>query len=250
MKKKLLLIAGCSHAAGSEIDGMEDSEFNRHHCYGSLLASKLDYTPVNLAIAGNTNTGIARSILKWFEANYDPKKMQVFVLIAWTDSCRMEVPVDREVYLPGSSHVNWLDVTAKDFYRMTMGWEGDPDTPGEMEMTNKLQRFIVENERYMALNSLNSILQLQYFLNSKKVNYLMCNSMPVYEESSKHLGFYLSLVDSTKYYGLHHPKESFYTKYKDLGYTNPKARYWHHGEEPHQLFSHDLYTFIKDNKCL
>ena len=30
-KEKILLIAGCSHAAGSEIDGDEDSQYNRDH---------------------------------------------------------------------------------------------------------------------------------------------------------------------------------------------------------------------------
>jgi hypothetical protein len=248
--KKIMLIAGCSHAAGSEIDGTEDSEYNRHHCFGSVLANKLGYMPINLAIAGNTNSGIARSVLKWFEANYNPDEMEVFVLIAWTDSCRIEVPVNREVYLPGCGSVNWLDVTAKQFYRMTMGWEGDPNTPGEVEMTKKLQRFIVENERFMCLMSMNYVLQLQYFLNSKNVNYLMCNSMPLYEKPYSHLGFYISLVDHTKYYGVHHPSEAFFGKYKKLGYENPKAKYWHHDETPHELFAEDLFKFMEENKCL
>ena len=40
-KEKILLIAGCSHAAGSEIDGKEDSKYNREHSYGALVAKKL-----------------------------------------------------------------------------------------------------------------------------------------------------------------------------------------------------------------
>ena len=133
---------------------------------------------------------------------------------------------------------------------MTMGWDGDPNTPGEVEMTRNLQRFIVDNERYMVLNSMNYVLQLQYFLNSKNVKYVMCNSMPLYEKPYSHLGFYMSLVDATKYYGVHHPDEAFYGKYKKLGYTNPKAKYWHHDEIPHELFANDLLNFMEENQCL
>jgi hypothetical protein len=38
IKEKILLIAGCSHTAGSEIDGSEDSKHNRKHSYGNQLA--------------------------------------------------------------------------------------------------------------------------------------------------------------------------------------------------------------------
>lgn len=246
-----MLIAGCSHAAGSEIDGNEDSEYNRHNCFGSLLGNRLGYSPVNLAVAGNSNSGIARSILKWFEANYDPSKMEVIVLAAWTDSTRAEVPVDHNMNPPGSSHVNWLDVTLNRFYRLTFGWEGDPRTPGEVEMTKKFHRFIAENGKFMEILSLNYIMQIEYFLKSKNVKYIMCSSMPVYyDKNNEHLGFYLSLIDYTKYYGLHNATESFYLKYKDLGYTNPKAKYWHHAEEPHQIFAEELYNYIQENKCL
>ena len=39
--EKIMLIAGCSHAAGSEIDGTEDSVYNRQHSFGALLAVKM-----------------------------------------------------------------------------------------------------------------------------------------------------------------------------------------------------------------
>ena len=245
-----MLIAGCSHAAGSEIDGTPDSAHNRNHCFGSLLAVKLGYLPVNLAIAGNTNSGIARSILKWFEANYDSESMEVVVLIAWTDSTRLEIPVDREVYLHSSEHANWLDVTAKKFYRLTIGWEGDPWTPGEVDVTKKFHKFIAENEKFIEIISLNYVLQLQYFLNSKNVKYVMCNSMPLFNDMDEHLGFYMSLMDHTKYYGIYNPSMAFYPKFKELGYVNLNSKYWHHGDEAHYMFAEELYNHIEENKCL
>lgn len=248
--ERIMLIAGCSHAAGSEIDGTEDSEYNRHHCFGSVLANKLEYYPINLAIAGNSNSGIARSVLKWFEANYDPSKMEVFVSITWTDSSRFEAPVERPVNLPEPMCANWVDITARSFYRITMGYEGSSAIPGEIEMTKRIHKFVVENERFMEILSMNYVLQMQYFLNSKNVKYVMSNSMPMYYGNHEHLGFYMSLVDTTKYYGLHNTEEAFYLKYKNEGYSNPKAKYWHHDEVPHELFADELYNFIKKNKCL
>lgn len=248
MKEKILLIAGCSHAAGSEIDGSEDSEYNRHHCFGSVLANRLGYKPINLAIAGSTNSGIARSVLKWFEANYNPKKMEVKVLVAWSDSTRVEVPIEYQKILPDCSHSNWIDVTGQSFYGITMGYEGNRSVPGEVDLTKRVHRFIAENERLFEIISINYILQIQYFLQSKNVDYVMCSSMPVFYNHNKHLGYYLSLIDATKYYGIHNSDQAFYLRYKNEGYVNPKAKYWHHDEIPHGLYAEELYNFIQENK--
>lgn len=37
MKEKIMLVTGCSHAGGSEIDGTEDSAYNREHSFGNVL---------------------------------------------------------------------------------------------------------------------------------------------------------------------------------------------------------------------
>lgn len=247
MKEKIMLIAGCSHASGSEIDGTPDSAYNRQHSFGGLLAAKLGYKPVNIAIAGNSNSGMARNVLRWFEANYNPDTMEIFVLVAWSDSTRLEVPVDRVVDLPDSTQADWLDTTTKKFYRPVLGWDGDPDTPGEVEMTKSIHRFIAEHEMFVEIMSINYVLQLEYFLKSKNVNYVMCNTMPMFRERSTHLDFYLNLVDATKYYEVLDVSQSFFPKFRALGYVNPKAKYWHHGETPHAMFADELYNFIEAN---
>ena len=72
--------------------------------------------------------------------------------------------------------------------------------------------------------------------------------MPIFREHTKHLGYYLSLLDSTKYYGVYNADEAFYPKYKKEGYVNAKATYWHHDEVPHDLFAQELLGFIEENK--
>jgi hypothetical protein len=58
------------------------------------------------------------------------------------------------------------------------------------------------------------------------------------------LNYYIDLIDKKNYFGFY-DREGFYWKYRNLGFNNPKATYWHHGEEPHRLFANELYQFLK-----
>lgn len=244
MKQKIMLIAGCSHAAGSEIDGTEDSEYNRTRSFGNQLSLKLGYKAINIAEPGSTNPTIARSILQWFHEQYDPKTMDVFVLVAWTEVTRMECPWNRPShYEAAAPHSNYFATVGKHFLRVNLGWEGSD--PEEKLLIKDYHKFMVRNEPYLEIVSLNAILQLQYFFNSINVNYLMCNTLHMIGDINSHNGFYFSLIDQSKYYHMMHSKDSFFIKYKELGYTNPKAKYWHHGEEPHHYYSLELYEFME-----
>ena len=57
MKERVLLIAGCSHAAGSEM-GIE--EYNRANSYPVLLAERQGYVAHNRAIGGGSNDAMFR----------------------------------------------------------------------------------------------------------------------------------------------------------------------------------------------
>ena len=239
-----MLIAGCSHAAGSEINGQEDSVYNRQHSFGALTARHLGYRPVSIAKNGMTNPGIARSILNWFLHNYDPEKMEVFVLVAWTESTRMEIHTGEMYgYNLSSKAADWYDKTADRYLRITFGWDGS--TPEEKAIVPKYHRFMSENEKFLETFTMQLVLQLQFFFNSKNVKYLMCNSSHVFSKDSSHLVDYCKLVDNTKYFNMLQQDEAFYTKYKNLGYKNDKAKYWHHDEIPHKLYAEELIQFLE-----
>jgi hypothetical protein len=108
---------------------------------------------------------------------------------------------------------------------------------------------MANNTQYLEIVSANAVLQIQYFLKMHNVDYTMCNVMHMFT-SDKHLDFYTSLIDTTKYMHMDDNELSFYTKYKTEGYTNPKAKYWHHNEVPHRLYADELFNFIGENKCL
>jgi len=252
-KQRILLIAGCSHTAGSEIDGNEDSSYNREHSFGGIIAEKLSRTAINIAQPGATNAGIARQVMFWFEENYYPEEMDVNVLVGWSEATRMEIPSEiLRNYQTACTKADWYDQSAESYFKVIIGWDGR----GEEEKLAMplLHRFMVENQKYLEVSTHNTILQLQYFLQAKGIDYMFCNTMPFYcltlnikSHAIKNLA---RLVDKTKYFKMNHGNQAFYIKYKNMGHVNKKAKYWHHNEEPHALFAEELLEFNEVNKCL
>ena len=242
-REKVLLIIGCSNAAGSEIDGTEDSKFNRLKSFGNILAGKLGRNPINIASNGLTNQGIARTTLEWIDRNYDPKEMDLMVLCAWTESLRMEMPtfwpVPWDTLNPSCEYIS---PSAKHFFRVNLGYKGLH--PEEQELVAKCHDFMVYplSEIYLQTISASMVLMLQYFFKLHKIQYMMCNTMFMFLRNN-HTRFYLDEIDQTYYYNMMGQENSFYWKYKDLGYKNAKAKYWHHDEVPHQLFADELFNF-------
>ena len=237
---KYLLAAGCSHTAGSEIDGTEDSEHNRQHSFAGVLAEKLDRKLINIASHGSSNPTIARSVIEWFDENYKPE-MDVFTLVGWAESSRMEIPTPHtNTYGFESRH--WRSNTEKHFLRINQGWAGGTDW--ERDIMPDYHRFIVNNLEYLEIISANLVLQLQYFFKSKNLDYVMCNTQHMFG-NSRHLNFYLSQIDNSKYMNMLDTDKDFYWYYRNRGYENSKAKYWHHDDLPHMLYADELYNFIK-----
>lgn len=240
--QKILLIAGCSHAAGSEVDGSEDSEFNRLNSFGGVLSKKLDRKPINIASHGATNHTIARSVLEWFQQNYDPNTMQVAALVAWSESSRMELPVyeDRKSWYDRSYPcADWNSKTSRYYFRINHGWKGGNEW--EKQIIPQYQEFMAENAAYLEIQSANLVLQMQYFFVAKNINYIMCNTMHMFNNNYRHLDFYLSNIDESSFINFNDNDQSFYWKYKNLGFVNSKAKYWHHGIEAHSDYANILY---------
>ena len=249
---KILLIAGCSHAAGAEINGSTDSVYNRCHSFGNTLARKLGRIPINIAQHGLSNQGIARVIMNWFHYQYNKDLQDVQVLVCWTESLRTEIPRKTskgdDISITTRS-ANWLDITGQEYINFNFG-DNTGNSDEEINAKKSTEHFIVDNEIFMEINSLYMILILQQFFKANDIKYVMCNTMHMFTSYVKQIENLLPLIDQTKYREMMHDSESFYIKYKDMGYTNKKAKYWHHGKEPHRLYADELYKFIEENKCL
>jgi hypothetical protein len=249
MKDQILLIAGCSHTAGFEIDGSDDSPYNRQHSFGNLLAAKLNRRPINIGHGGLPNSGIARSVLSWFHEIYDPNTMNAAVLICWTESTRIEVPGTRGFdYFTGNKYANWFDSSSNGYYKVNLGLTSP--NKQENDLYIEFQKFVTKNPIMMEIQCANYIIQLQNFFKAQNVPYLMSNAMHMFTLPQHHLEKYLRFIDTTAYYKMTDNTASFFWKYRNLGYENPKAKYWHHSEIPHSLYCEELYKFIGDNHVL
>lgn len=250
MKRKITLIAGCSHSSGAEIDGSMDSMYNRSNSFGSILSTMLDREAINIAINGSTNQTIARSVLNWFSTQYDEASMDVVVLISWTEPARLEIPWHTIYHYENDNTCSsWFDMSSNLYNRVLFGWEGS--TMEEKDVMSYFHKFMAEQSVIIETWSANLILQLQYFFKLKNINYLMCNTLHMFTPGDKQIEPLLKHIDTTCYYNLRCTQdEAFYWKYRHMGYINEKAKYWHHGLEPHKLFAEELYNFAKENKCL
>lgn len=241
MKTKLMLIAGSSDLVGAEIDGTDDSLYNRQHSFGNLLANKLDRLPMNIAMAGSTNEGISRNVLEWFDSQYDDTTMDVFVLVGWTESLRIEIPAGFDYpWETTNVSVDWFPTESKKYNRVNLGYDGEKY---ERKTIRYYQEFLTNNDTYMEISSARGVLMLEYFFKTLKIEYLMCNTLNMFSKN-RHCDFYTGKIDQASYYNMMDNDAAFYWKYKNLGYSNSKAKYWHHGEIPHQLYAEELYKFL------
>lgn len=248
MKEKILLISGCSHTGGSEIDGSQDSVYNRENSFGGLLAKKLNRRPINCALVAMSNRAIARSVLDWFNKFYDSTTMDVMVLFGWTEAIRIDFP---DTYTPG---IDYLSAnTAADYYskinerflQINAGWAGGADW--EKEVIPYWHDYQAKHESMCELDCINIVLQMQYFCKMNDVDYLMCNTMKMFSPENSHLQFYIDLIDQSKYMNMLDNDKSFYWYYRNAGYSNPKAKYWHHDETPHRLYADELFNFYSSS---
>lgn len=241
-KERILLIAGCSNASGSEIDGTPDSKYNREKSFGNVLACNLGRKPVNIAMRGISNPAIARSVLEWFNDQHT-ENMDVFVLIAWTNSSRMESPLHRPTwYNEQNPHADWVSATSFDF--LQINHVNIPGHADEKAIYERYCNFIINEEIFLEILSANLSLQLQFFFKSIKIPYLQVNTLYQFTEPNQHTSFYLDQIDSLRYLNFKDNSEPFYYKYANMGYKNYKAQYFHHGEEPHRLYAEHLHDYI------
>ena len=242
-RERIMLVTGCSHAAGHEIDGEQDSAYNRANSFGSKLANSLGYTPVNMALGGQSNPSITRGILEWFHKVYDPELHDVFVLVSWTESSRMDVPGPFSIsHLSGNPHAQWYARVNSSFVQINSGWKGG--NLREQEFVAPYHEFQAMNLKYLQIISANCALQLQYFFQSRNIRYVMCNTMQMFDPDA-YVGTYLKHIDQTHYIDMLDNSKAFYWYYRNLGFNNPKAKYWHHDEVPHDLYAQKLLAFIE-----
>ena len=105
--KKYLLAVGCSHMAGSEIEGAgytSRSKTNLSKAWAGQVAKALNLNYINLAQTGGSNEYILRTTIEfvsnWVAQGRDPAEL--LVVIGWTTQERLEFTWE-------GKHVHWAN---------------------------------------------------------------------------------------------------------------------------------------------
>lgn len=86
-----LVSIGCSHTAGSMIDGRSGTSwYNKEHSFAGLMAKKHGMTHYNLGVPGGSNQYIYRATIRFINNFMHPQDDYIF-LIGWTSTMRMEL---------------------------------------------------------------------------------------------------------------------------------------------------------------
>ena len=162
-KKKMLFAVGCSHVAGSELEGdnIGQSEYNLRWCFSGQLAEKYNLEYVNIAKPSGCNHMINRSTIDWAIKfiSEGGKPSDVFMLIGWTTNIRTE-------FYWKNRWVQW-----------TVG--ADPNNfkhLGNLENLFKHFAVYLSNEKAGAINRIIYTISLNRFLESFGFDHLMFNS--------------------------------------------------------------------------
>lgn len=124
MSKNKAYILGCSHVAGSEIEGWgigHCTKFNLENSFLAQLAKLLNYEPENLAIPGASNDYIFRNFMYLINSNMiQPNDI---VLVFWTGEERIEIqdPISKKwIQFSQGMSTNFPEYnsTHKDFYEL------------------------------------------------------------------------------------------------------------------------------------
>jgi hypothetical protein len=105
--KKYLLAVGCSHMAGSEIEGAgytDRSKTNLSKAWPGQVARKLNLNYINLSQPGGSNEYIVRTTVEfvsnWVAQGRDPSEL--LVVLGWTTQERLEFTWE-------GRHIHWAN---------------------------------------------------------------------------------------------------------------------------------------------
>lgn len=244
MAIKHVLINGCSHSAGSEIErsGEGESIYNRENCFGAQFAKKLHVSYTNLASPGAGNDYIFRSTVFWCLNNFNKIK-NTFFLIHWTSPWRTEYFVDNHIQEP---ELFWQDeIYDKNVGYITSGARWNNFLKCDARIVKKLQKNLFLQDTHWHIQKYLNIIYLQTMLKSFKANYLFKNAMtplllqPRYEQ-------YSEKIDTTNFIDAYVEDGSFFENCLQAGYDIDGQVYWHHKLPAHKYWANKLYVEFKE----
>ena len=182
-----------------------------------VLAGMIDHEPINIARNGSSNSAIHRSVLNWFTLNkkiVENKNNNIFVLINWAESCRLEAPLPHVWDSNQDTCADWADPTMQDYMQVNSMTDPHTVTTSEKEPFVTTQRFLVYSEIYTEILTAKDALSIQYFLQTQdNIRYLMTNSGIAFQNKKNY-------NSKTLFRKMLYTLQSSYTKNKSEKYNN------------------------------
>lgn len=232
-----VLINGCSHSAGSEIEGsgIGEGNYNRENSFGAQFAKALNCSYTNIAYPGASNDYIARTTLYWILDNKELAKRTLF-LIHWTGTDRTEYFYDEGKtsafdFIPFKPDTNVTHLHPQHY----PDWAPKQWTKNLDVLSNQL--FL--NHTQWDINRYNNIIQTQEFLKSNGYKYVFRNAFQCCENRPRYK-YYIDKLDKDNFLHWDNAEESFYDHCINVGYDVEGQQYWHHKLDAHTYWAKKL----------
>ena len=237
-----VLINGCSHSAGSEIEGsgIGEGNYNRENSFGAQFAKKLNCTYTNIAYPGASNDYIARTTMYWLLDNLELAKRTLF-LIHWTGTERTEYFYDQG----GTTAFDFIEF-CPDTKVTHLHPQHYPDWAPKHWHNNLdiLSNHLFINPVQWEINRYNNIIQTQELLKAHSCRYLFRNAFQCCNSSARYT-YYAQRVDKENFLDYDNPEESFYEHCVNKGFSVEGQQYWHHRLDAHTYWANRLLeTFV------
>jgi hypothetical protein len=247
-----MLINGCSHTAGSEID-YEYQPMCYEKAWGKWLTDISGDEYVNISFPGAGNEYIGRTTKDWIIKNVFLNKLHnkedLHVIVMWSGFDR------KEVFYPDSNRTDNVNpISDPKLHTKTMQYE-----------TKRLQEVMVYFHDVLHSNLKNIMIlnDLLYFLNTYEIKYTFLNG----------LSPFITLEELNNEYTYHDLYQSYYNnlwvfnkinKGKHLGIFNKEETFYHHlndntnfkwskfsnkghfGEDGHKYWAQKVYNFLNE----
>ncbi len=234
--KKYLFVAGCSHLAGSEIEGAGKTE----RSVGSLSKAfpgkfaetfKLNY--INSAVPGGSNEFIYRSTIEfavnWVHQGRDPKDL--LIMIGWSTDERIEFTWQGE-------HFHWANgCDWKPFYK-------DGTGPNFQNWFKALQLYYTDFDfgRYRRIIN---IITLDRTLKSLGIDYIQFSSCAKMDEAMWNSFSWKHMKDIFPFDTFFEPYDSFIDQYR-YEYPENFSDWLHADESIHDMYLEKLINHVRE----
>lgn len=228
-----LVTIGCSHTAGSMIDGRNGTSwYNKQHSFGGLLANKYNLNHFSLGVPGGSNQYIYRNTIRFIN-NFMHDNDDYIFLIAWTSTNRIEMR-----YPENSPHVHKVvgDFLDTKYVPFTVGTDPRLYLTKELKEMDKLCPLMFY-ENQLESDWAVYAYTLQKLFSNKKLKYYMfntCHDLPVNKDNAD----IVQALDTELYYKPTEFDDSMLYWALNKGFE--KTECWHLKEDGHAAWAEYL----------